>query len=96
MFEHIVLFKPKATTTTEQEDELIRQLLELRSQIPEIVDISAGRTITDRSKGFTLGLVVRFRDAAGLDAYQPHPAHQRVVAFVREIIDDIIAVDYPF
>lgn len=96
MFEHIVLFKPKQSTTPEQEDELIQRLLDLRSQIPEIVDISAGRTVTERSKGYTIGLVVRFRDAQGLEVYQPHPAHQDVVAFVREIIDDIIAVDYPF
>lgn len=96
VFEHIVLFKPKATTTRAQEDELIHQLVALRTEIPTIVDISAGRTVTERAKGYTIGLVVRFEDQAGLDVYQPHPAHQRVVAYVREIIDDVIAVDYPF
>lgn len=96
MLEHIVLFKPKAQTTPEQEDELVRRLLALRDQIPDIVDISAGRTITDRSQGYRLGLVVRFRDKEGLDRYGPHPAHQQVVAFVKEIADDLIAVDYEF
>lgn len=96
MFEHIVLFKPKETTTRSQEDELIRMLMDLRNHIPEIVDISAGRTVTDRSNGYTIGLVVRFQDASGLEAYQPHPAHQKVVAYVREVTEGTIAVDYPF
>lgn len=96
MFEHIVLFKPKPSTTPEEENELIKQLLDLPNHIPEIMDLSAGRTVTDRAQGYTIGLVVRFHSQAGLEAYQPHPAHQRVVAYVRQIIEDTIAVDYPF
>lgn len=94
MIEHIVLFKPKTTTTAQQEDELIQMLRAMRGQIPGIVDLSAGRNFSERGRGNTIGLVVRFTDHAALEAYATHPVHLPVVQRVREIMDEVTAVDY--
>jgi hypothetical protein len=68
----------------------------LRGQVDGIVELSAGENFsTERSKGFTHGLWVRFRNREALRAYIPHPAHQKVVKEnVLPIMDDLIVVDY--
>ena len=43
-----------------------------------------GTNFTDRSRGFNLGLYVRFTDKAALDYYQPHPIHEEFKATVVE------------
>lgn len=97
MIEHIVLFKLKAGT-----DEATRllfqdELRKLKALIPEIVDLTIGENFSQRSQGFEIGLVVRFRDQEGLDTYQEHPAHQKVVqTIVRPNLADILAIDYHF
>lgn len=94
--EHIVLFKLKHESTKAEEDELIRQLRGLKSQIPEIIDLTAGRNVADDSHGFTVGLVVRLRDLGALEAYRVHPAHQEVVKYIEAVTEERLAVDYYF
>ena len=95
MIEHIVLFKWKNTATPEQIEAVLSGLKQLKSQIPSIVDLSCGENFSPRSQGFQHGLVVRFEDKAGLEAYQLHPAHQEVVQkLIKPILADIIAIDY--
>ncbi|MFY7929985.1 MAG: Dabb family protein [Oligoflexus sp.] len=97
MLEHIVLFRWKAATNPATEERIMQELLNLKGLIPEIIDISAGRNISERSRGYTHGIVVRFRDSQSLDAYQVHAEHQRVVKeWVRPHLEDILAVDYEF
>ncbi|HEY8346170.1 MAG TPA: Dabb family protein [Symbiobacteriaceae bacterium] len=97
MVEHIVIFKMKPGTTPEQEQQLIEKLKALKDRIPSIVDLSAGRTFTpERGQGFTVGLVVRFRDRAGLEEYQPHPEHVKVKEYIAQICESVLAIDYEF
>ncbi len=97
MIEHIVLFRFKPETSDATKTKIIQELLDLRSRIPSIRDISAGANFCDRSKGYDYGLVVRFADRQGLDEYQVHPDHQKVVVeWVRPNLAEILAVDYEF
>lgn len=95
MIEHIVLFKVKDTVPAGATRAMIDGLSGLKARIPGIVDLSVGTNVSERSKGFTHGLVVRFRDRAALDDYLPHPAHQEVVReLIRPIVEEVVAVDY--
>ena len=95
MIEHVVLFKVKAATPAASVKAMVDGLAGLKARVPGIVNLSVGANFSDRSKGFTHGLVVRFRDKAALDAYLPHPAHQDVVQnHIRPIIEDVVAIDY--
>jgi hypothetical protein len=97
MLEHIVLFRWKPTTDEATQDRILKELAELKSLVPSILDISAGRNFSERSRGYTHGIVVRFQDRQSLDAYQVHPEHQRVVQdWVRPHLEEILAVDYEF
>lgn len=97
MIEHIVLFRFKTTLAPETKKKAIAELRTLEAMVPSILALSAGENFSDRSRGFEVGLVVRFRDRAGLDAYQVHPEHQRVVQeWIRPNVEEVLALDYEF
>ncbi|MFZ5815462.1 MAG: Dabb family protein [Bacillota bacterium] len=97
MVEHIVCFKLKPEATPEQEARLIEMLKALKQTVPGIVDLSAGRTFTpERGHGYTVGLVVRFRDKEGPAAYGPHPNHLPVKEYVAQVCESTLAIDYEF
>ncbi|MCA0993282.1 MULTISPECIES: Dabb family protein [Bacillales] len=95
MIEHVVLFKFSEETTVEQKEEGMRRLIKVKDKIPGIVDIQAGNNFSDRSQGFESGLTVRFESKEALESYGPHPAHQEVVAYLKEIgMSDVLALDF--
>jgi len=97
MIEHIVLFRWTEGTGQEAIDHAIAELRQLKGKIPGIVDLTCGTNFSDRAKGYTHGLVVRFKDRSALEAYGPHPEHQRVVQnFITPIRAEILALDYEF
>ena len=74
---------------------MVEAFKSLQGRVPSIHEISCGKNTSDRSRGFTHGLLVRFRSQADLDEYLVHADHQRVVAeFVRPMVEEIIVVDY--
>jgi hypothetical protein len=97
MIEHIVLFRWTEEASQEAKDSAMAELRKLKGKITGIVDLSCGANFSDRAKGYTHGLVVRFKDRAALEAYSPHPEHQRVVQnFITPIRAEILALDYEF
>jgi hypothetical protein len=97
LVEHIVLFKWKAEATPEQIHAVLDGLSGLKELLPEILDLTIGENFTERSQGFTHGLVVRFADKSGLESYGPSDAHQYVVKnLIAPIRADTIALDYEF
>lgn len=95
MIEHIVLLKLKDGTPEESVARMIEGLKGLQSKVPGILAVSVGTNFSERSKGFTHGLVMRFEDKAALEAYLPHPAHEAVAQeLVLPIIDDFVRVNY--
>src|SRR5215475_9159441 len=97
MVEHIVLFRWTEEANQEAIDRAIAGLRELKGKIAGIVDLSCGENFSDRARGYTHGLAVRFTDRAALEAYGPHPEHQRVVQnFINPIRAEVLAFDYEF
>ncbi len=95
MVEHIVLFRWNADAALDAIESALTELRGLQTKIPGILDLTCGANFTDRGKDFTHGLVVRFTDKAALEAYGPHPEHQRVVQnFINPIRADILAFDF--
>lgn len=95
MIEHIVFFKFNELTTREQMDEAIRLLRGLRVKVPGIVDLQCNHNVSDKSQGVQVGLTVRFENQAALEAYIPHPDHQSVVSFIKDIgLKETIDVDF--
>ncbi len=98
MIKHIVLWKLKEDETgwSKQENafELKRRLEALKSQIPDILELEVGFPIEKGETVSDVALYSLFKDKEGLVAYQNHPEHQKVVAFVRQIAIERRVVDY--
>lgn len=95
MIEHIVLFRAKNDATPIAKQAFIAACRSLLRDIPTIQSGSSGENFSDRSDGYHLALVMRFKDAAGLEIYQKHPAHQTFIAeHVKPLIEKVLAVDY--
>lgn len=95
MVEHILLMQWTREASQETIDNALKELRGLKDRIAGIVDLSCGANFSDRAKGYTHGLVIRFQDRAALEAYFPHPEHQRVVQnFINPIRADTVILDY--
>lgn len=95
MIEHLVLFQWKTDASPEAIARVMNELRALQSQIPGIRDMTCGTNFSARSQGYTHALVIRFEDRAALEAYGPHPAHQRVVQeFIGPIRVETLVMDY--
>ena len=91
MLTHIVFMKFPSLEIAEQ----VRQkLLALEGNIPSLRSIEAGLDITRSGRSWDLALFTRFDDQAGLDAYAIHPKHMEVLAFIKENVTEVAAVDY--
>lgn len=96
MIRHIVAWKLAAEDAAErraQATKIADDLMALRGVVPSIIDISVGPDILGGGN-WDVALVADFADAAALDAYMTHPDHQAVVAYVRSVVQDRVAVDF--
>ena len=93
---HVVLFKFKdsaAPTDVQQIEEAFRAL---PAQIDVIQEFEWGTDVSveGKAEGYTHCFFVTFADAAGRDAYLPHPAHQAFGQVLRPHLDKVLVFDY--
>ena len=96
LLRHVVLFKFKNGTTTEQIRKIENGCCALPSKIGYIYDFEWGTDVSvdDRNQGFTHCFIVTFRSEQDRDKYLPHPAHQELVEFLRPHIEQMLVIDY--
>ncbi|MCB2170652.1 MAG: Dabb family protein [Deltaproteobacteria bacterium] len=94
MLHHIVLMKFKPDTSEEDVDRLAAMLDALPGTIIEIQTYEFGRDIARSERSYDFALVSGFANMEAMQRYQVHPDHQKVVAHIRAICDDIRAVDF--
>lgn len=92
MIDHIVLVKFEETTTEAQLQEVVRRFKALQNHLEGLIDIQAGLNFSDKNQGYQVVLTTRFENQAALEAYGPHPQHQAVAAYIREVgrVDSIV------
>ena len=98
MIKHIVMWQlkdhaqgnDKATNA-----QLMKSKLEaLRGQIDGVRAIEVGIDFSVTEASMDVALYSELTDRAALAAYQVHPAHQAVVAFIKEVVSARQLVDY--
>ena len=94
MLHHIVLMKFKPEVGDDQIDHLAQMLDALPNKIIEIQTYEFGRDIIRSERSYDFALVSGFANLEAMQRYQTHPDHQKVVAHIREICEDIRAVDF--
>ena len=93
---HIVLFKFKDDASEREVREVVDAFRALPEQIPQIRDLEWGTNVSPEGKahGYTHGFTVTFDSQADLDAYLPHPAHERFKEKLGPTLDKALVFDY--
>lgn len=94
---HVVAWKLAAgdpATRAEHAAEVTRRIQALVGVVPSIRSLNIGPNTAYPEVNGDVAVVADFDDLAGLEEYQVHPAHQEVVAYVRGVVADRIAVDF--
>jgi len=98
MIKHIVMWKLKeeaAGLNREQIAAKIKTDLEaLNDLIPAIYHLEVGINVIPSDAAFDVSLYSEFSTWEDLKVYMAHPEHQKVVAFVREVVTARHVVDY--
>lgn len=99
MIKHIVMWKIKEDTDhgTKQEvmEKIKIELEDLKEMIEDIVEIEVGINFEPSEMAYDVVLYSVFKDNEGLEAYQKHPAHQRVgKELVSQVSAGRVVVDY--
>lgn len=98
MIKHIVMWKLKDYAWGAGKTDNIRKmksLLEaLKGSISEIKRIEVGVNVIPSEAAYDVVLYSEFDSLDALAAYQKHPEHVKVGAFIKEVVIDRRVVDY--
>ncbi len=90
---HVVLFKLKDNTpqaVTAAGD----KLRSLQGKVPALQSLEVGQDIVRSPRSYDLALIARFASLADMQAYQVHPYHQEVLAYIQTASAAVVAVDF--
>jgi hypothetical protein len=95
-YRHLVLFSFKEDASPEAIAKVEKAFAALPGKIDTITDFEWGTNVSPegKAKGFTHCFMVTFKDKAGLEVYIPHEAHQKFVAGLKDVIKDVLVIDY--
>ncbi len=98
MIKHIVMWtlKDEAADANKADNaRKMKQMLEaLTGLIPCLKKIEVGIDVFAATPACDVILYSEFASRADLDAYQVHPEHQKIVAFVKQVAASRSVVDY--
>lgn len=98
MIKHIVMWKLKdhgwGAGKTDNARKMKALLEQLKGSIPEIRHIEVGINVIPSEAPSDVVLYSEFATKEDLEAYQKHPEHIKVAAFIKEVVLDRRVVDY--
>lgn len=89
MYIHAFAFRWKAGVTEPQKERVASEIRQLQGQIPGLLETWVGKNFSPRGQGYEFGGVMKFADKASLDAYGPHPAHQKLLTWLMPLIEPL-------
>lgn len=99
MVRHIVCWKLKEEAEGRSKSEnaklICDRLIEMKKDIPEILEIEAGIDPGNSSGNWDIVLNSVFDSQQSLDIYQNHPKHLEFKEFIIKLRETRVAVDYP-
>ncbi|MDQ7067664.1 MAG: Dabb family protein [Sulfurimonas sp.] len=94
MIVHIVMFKLNEEDKQANLVKIRAVLEQLPKKIDELVSMEVGLNFTDSDRAFDLSLYSTFKTKEDLAAYASHPAHVKVVEFIKTVVSESKVVDY--
>ncbi len=95
-YRHVVFFKFKDDAPAEKVAAIEQAFVELAGKVETVTGFEWGTNVSPEglNDGFTHCFLVTFKDKAGLEAYLPHPEHEKFVAQLKPLLDKVCVVDY--
>lgn len=94
MFIHMFAFRFKPGVNDDKKKHIVGEIRSLQGQIPGLQETWVGLNVSPRGEGYELGGAMKFTDQSALDAYGPHPVHQKLLSWLMPLIEPI-EVDFP-
>ena len=98
MVHHIVFWKLKPTaqgrSAEENGKEMKRLLRALQPLVPSLRSLAVGLDFNRSDAAWDVALYTTFENREGLQAYQVHPEHQKVVSFVSSVVASRAVADF--
>lgn len=102
MIAHVVLFRPRATLTTDERAALIESLKAAVTGIPTIKRTTIGKRILLNRPGYETAMaehyeysaILEFDSEADLRAYLDHPAHTNLGRLLFTAAEAVLAYDF--
>jgi hypothetical protein len=94
---HVLLLAIAPATPPDRLAAIEAAMTKLPSQVPDVVAGESGRDVTGgaRTQGYTHAFVLTFRDAAAIERYRSHPAHEAFVELTRpHLVKPPLVLDY--
>ncbi|MEY3125857.1 MAG: hypothetical protein RLZZ573_2377 [Pseudomonadota bacterium] len=93
---HLVLLKFIPGATAAQVQGIEREFSALLGRIEAVQGLEWGTNNSPEglAKNFTHCFNLDFADAAGRDAYLPHPVHLAFVEVLKPLLEDVLVFDY--
>jgi hypothetical protein len=93
MVTHVVLFRMKDRTgDSARRTEAV--LTDMRGRIPGLLSVEVGVDYLRSDRSFDVALITRHESREALEAYQVHPVHEKVKAFMLEVREASVCVDF--
>ncbi|MBI1823740.1 MAG: Dabb family protein [Nitrospirae bacterium] len=93
MITHVVLFKLK-DPSPENLQKSKEVLLNMEGKIPQLREIVVGVDLLRSPRSYDLALITKFSSMEDLNAYQEHPFHQKVIAYISLVRESSYSVDF--
>ena len=94
MIVHIVMFKLKEEDKKATLVKIKAVLEQLPKKIEELISMEVGINFDESERAFDLSLYSTFKTKEDLKAYGVHPAHLKVVEFIKSVALESKVVDY--
>ena len=94
MIKHIVMWKFMDDVVEADTLEMKRLLESLKGVVPSLLQIEVGMDVVGMDASKDMVLTTLFNSLSDLQAYADHPAHLKVVEFVKPLVCERAVVDY--
>jgi len=94
MLRHVAVFVFTPEFHENGLDDWIERVRELAFVVPQVRSMSIGRNVVDGGNAWQVAIVADFEDRAGLEAYNTHPAHEKVRELSRSVKERFATVDF--
>jgi len=86
---HMFAFRLKPGVSEAQQQRMLSEIARLKARIPLVLESHVGKNISPRGQGFVIGGVMKFADAAAVEAYNAHPVHLALLQWLLPLIDAV-------